>query len=107
MYTSPIQRILVPIDLSDFSDLALQYALLFQKKLGSQITIMYAEELTFFFAGEVPVGYYFENIHDVEKHASKLLHNWVKEHVPSSCPVATMLIDAEPARAIVTTADDV
>lgn len=106
MNTNPIQRILVPTDLSDFSDLALEYALLFQKKLGSQITLMYAEEFTFLFTGEYPIGYYFEDVTEVKKHASKLLHDYVKAHVPSTSPVATMLVDDTPARAIVMTADD-
>ena len=55
MNTSPIQRILVPTDLSDFSDLAMQYAQLFQRRLGSQITVVYAEEFTFVFTGEYPI----------------------------------------------------
>lgn len=107
MNTSPIQRILVPTDLSDFSDLAMQYAQLFQRRLGSQITVVYAEEFTFVFTGEYPIGYYFEDVTEVKKHASKLLHNWVKTHVASTCPVATMLIDDIPGRAIVRTAEDV
>lgn len=107
MNTNPIQRILVPTDLSDFSDLALDYALLFQQKLGSQITLMYAEEFTFLFTGEYPIGYYFEDVAEVKKHTSKLLHEYVARHVPSTCPVATMLVDDMPARAIVRTADDV
>ena len=107
MNTNPIQRILLPTDLSDFGDLALDYALLFQEKLGSQITLMYAEEFTFLFTGEYPIGYYFEDVADVKKHTSKLLHNYVTRHVPSTNPVATMLVDDTPARAIVRTADDV
>jgi len=106
MNTNPIQRILVPTDLSDFSDLALDYALLFQERLGAQVTLMYAEEFTFVFTGEYPVGYYFEDVNAMKKHASKLLHEYVKEHIPSTCPVATMLVDDTPARAIVRTADD-
>ena len=107
MYTSPVQRILVPVDLSDFSDLAMQFALLSQKKLGSQITVMYAEEFTYVFTGEYPIGYYFEDVGEMKKHTSKLLHKWITEHVPSTCPVATMIVDDFPARAIVRTADDV
>ena len=106
MNTNPIQRILVPTDLSNFSDLALDYALLFQSRLGAQITLMYAEEFTFVFTGEYPVGYYFEDVNAMKKHASKLLHEYVKAHVPSTCPVATALVDDTPARAIVRTADD-
>jgi nucleotide-binding universal stress UspA family protein len=106
MNTNPIQRILVPTDLSDFSDLALDYALYFQKRLESQITLMYAEEFTFVFTGEYPIGYYFEDVNAMKKHASKLLHEYVKTHVPSACPVATILVDDTPARAVVRTADD-
>lgn len=104
---NPIPRILVPTDLSDFSDLALEYALLFQKKLGSQITLMYAEEFTFLFAGEYPINNYFQDVSEMKKHTSKLVRDYVKEHVPSTCPVATMIVDETPPRAIVITANDV
>lgn len=104
MKTNPMQRILVPTDLSEFADLALDYALFFQKKLGSQITLMYAEEFTGFSTGEY---HYVEDPAQLKKRAAKLLHEYVTKHVPSTSPVATMLVDDMPARAILMTADDV
>jgi len=104
MNTSPIQRILVPTDLSEFSDLALDYALLFQKKLGAQITLLYAEEFTLLTSGEY---YYADDAAHMKKRASRLLHEYITKHVPSTSPVATMLVDDIPGRAIVMTADDV
>jgi nucleotide-binding universal stress UspA family protein len=104
---SNIKRILVPTDTSEFSNLALQYALLFQKKLGSQITLLYAEEFSFLFTGEYPIGYYFENVPEVKKHAAESLRKYAGEHVPNSAAVTTMIIDDTPARAILIAADDI
>jgi len=102
-----IERILVPTDTSEFSNLALRYALLFQKRLGSQVTLLYAEEFTFLFSGEYPIGYYFENVPEVKKHAGELLRKYAQEHVPPSAPVATMIMDDTPARGILIAADDI
>lgn len=107
MNTNPFERILVPTDLSDFSNLALKYALQFHEKLGSQITLLYAEEISYFFTGDYPVGPYFDNLPQLKKHAEKLVHNYVKQHVPSTVPVATIVVDDTPARAIIMTADNV
>ena len=41
------ERILVPTDLSDFGDLALRYAALFATRLGSQLTLLHAADLSF------------------------------------------------------------
>src|SRR4051812_21719894 len=37
-----IERILVPTDMTSFSELALRYALLFSKRLGSKLTLLHA-----------------------------------------------------------------
>lgn len=53
-------RILVPTDLSDFSGLALKYGALFNKRAGSNLTLLFVEE-TFvpFDLSAMPAGYYF------------------------------------------------
>ncbi len=101
-----VERILVPTDTSEFSNLALQYALLFQKRLGSSIALLYAEEFSFLLSGEYPIGYYFENSPDVKKRATEQLRKYAQEHVPDTARVTTMIIDDTPARATLIAADD-
>lgn len=102
-----IDRILVPTDTSEFSNLALRYALLFQRQLGSQISLLYAEEFSFLFSAEYPIGYYFENVPEVKKHAAELLRKYAKEQVPDASHVTTMVVDDTPARAILIAADEI
>jgi nucleotide-binding universal stress UspA family protein len=98
-------RILVPTDLSDFSDLALDYALQFRKSLGSQITLLYAQDVMYFLADDYPV--YYQNAAQLKKETEKQLHDYVKQHVPPTVPVATIIVDDSPSRAIIMTADNI
>ena len=44
MSTIPLQRILVPTDLSDFGAAALRWASMLQLRVGARLTLMYANE---------------------------------------------------------------
>jgi nucleotide-binding universal stress UspA family protein len=107
MHANSIKRILVPTDMSEFSNLALEYALLFQKKLGSAITLLFIDEYSTIFAADYPLGYYLENASAAKKQAQESLRLYAKEHVPETAQVTALVVEDSPARAIVTTADDI
>lgn len=107
MNINPIQRILVPTDMSPFATLALEYALLLRSKLGSKITLLYAEEFEFLLTAEYPLGHYFDNVASAKRNAEELLHNYAKRQVGDLTGVGTLVDDHSPARAIVQTADDI
>ena len=102
---SILQRILVPTDMSDFAELALRYALFFNEKLGSQITLMHAESMPM--NPEGPYGYYLENATDARRDAAVRLRDYAQSKVPAGVHVETTVIDDVPARAIVEMADNV
>lgn len=93
--------------MSEFANLALQYALLFQNKLQSEITLLYADEFSSMHMGEYPFGYYVENAAAAKKHVQELLQNYVERHVPPTARVATLVVEDSPARATVMTAEDI
>ena len=98
-------RILVPTDMSDFAKVALRYAVLFQEKLGSSLTLMFADE--FYFPVdllELPMGYYLENAPDTKKKLTEQLRDYVKANVPLGADA--FIVQDAPARAIVSTAKD-
>jgi len=107
MIKHPIHRILVPTDMSEFATLALEYALLIRARLGSQITLLYAEEFEFLLTAEYPVSFYFDNVTAAKSHAHELLRNCAKRHIADMTGVRTLVVDQVPARAIVNTADDI
>lgn len=106
MNTNLIERILVPTDMTEFSDLALRYALLFNERLGSKITLLHADEISWF-AAEHPLGYYFENIPETKLALTKSLAAYAAENVPAKVGATTVFEDDTPARAIVATARDI
>lgn len=107
MNTHPMHRILVPTDMSEFATLALDYALLFRQKFDSQIALLYAEEFEFLLTAEYPLSYYFDNTSAAKSHAHELLRNYARRHIDDMTGVRTLVLDSQPARAIVGTADDI
>jgi nucleotide-binding universal stress UspA family protein len=108
MNANSVKRILVPTDMSEFSSLALEYALLFQKKLGSAVTLLFVDEYSTIFAADYPLGYsYFQYASALKKQAQESLQLYAKEHVPETAQVTTRVVEDSPARAIVATADDI
>jgi Universal stress protein UspA and related nucleotide-binding proteins len=106
MTTNLFERILVPTDLSDFGDLALRYALSFNERLGSKLTLLYAEEISWL-AHEHPIGYYFENVSEAKQKLTQSLHTYATSHVPASALGGTLFVDDAPESAIVRTASDI
>ena len=105
MNTYGYDRILVPTDMSDFAKLALRYAVLFQQRTGSALTLMFADE--FYFPVdllEMPMGYYLENAPETKKKLSEQLRDYVQANVPLGADA--LIVQDAPARAIVNTAKD-
>jgi nucleotide-binding universal stress UspA family protein len=101
-----IERILVPTDMTEFSGLALRYALLFNQRHGSKITLLHADEISWF-AAEHPLGYYFENLPEMKVALMKSLAEYAVANVPPEVGAATIFEDDTPERAIVATARDI
>jgi nucleotide-binding universal stress UspA family protein len=102
-----MKQILVPTDLSDFAELAMDYALLFRKQLGSRLTLLYADEvrLPVEFL-EYPLGYYLENAPDTKQRMQQKLRDFALLKAPEG-GIETIVVDDSPARAIVQTARDI
>jgi len=100
------ERILVPTDMSDFATLATRYAAVLQERLGSRITLLYADETYFpMDVLEIPLGYYLENAPETKEK----LHQRLREYADATLgglPVETMVATDSPARAIVRTAKE-
>jgi nucleotide-binding universal stress UspA family protein len=98
-------RILIPTDLTEFSRLAVQYGVLFQERLGTAITLMYADELAFpVEVLEMPVGYYAENAPASRAKLHEKLRAFAKENVPHGAEA--LVVQDAPARATVHAAKD-
>jgi nucleotide-binding universal stress UspA family protein len=93
--------------MSDFATLALDYALLLRGKLGSQITLLYAEEFEFLLTAEYPASFYFDNTTSAKNHAHELLRNYARRKVDDMAGIRMLVLDSSPAHAIVRTADDI
>jgi len=106
MNTNAYDHILVPTDLSEFDDLAIRYALLFNKHLGSKITMLHAEEVSWLGA-EHPVGYYFENPNEAKEELRARLAEFAHRVTPESARVATIFVDDAPEHAIVNKAREI
>jgi nucleotide-binding universal stress UspA family protein len=105
MDTFGYDRILVPTDMSDFAKLALRYAVMFQERLGTSLTLMFADE--FYFPVdllELPMGYYLENAPETKQKLGEQLRDYVKNNVPQGADA--LIVQDAPARAIVNTAKD-
>jgi len=100
------ERILVPTDMSAFSDLALRYALHFNERLGSKITLLHAEEISWL-ATDHPIGYYFENVPEAKATLTKQLHEYAASHVPATARATTLFEDEAPELAILRVARDI
>lgn len=106
MTSIEFQKVLVPTDMSDFAKLALRYAALFRERLGSTLTLLYADEFYFpIDLLEVPMGYYLENAPEAKAKLQEKLREYVNETVGPKGVETTIVQDA-PARAIVNTARD-
>lgn len=98
------ERILVPTDMSDFANQAIRYAALLRERLGSRITLLYADE-TYFPADvlEIPLGYYLEQAPETKTKLQEKLREYATAQMPGA-QVETLVVQDSPARAIVHTA---
>ncbi len=95
------ERILVPTDMSDFASLPIEYALWFQRRLGSRITLLYADDVRMpvdFM--EYPLGYYLENAPDAKSQIQQKLRDLALEKSPDG-RIETIVVDDSATRAIV------
>lgn len=101
------QRILVPTDLSDFSRRAAAWALMFQRRLGSRITLLYANQPYFAVnALEGPAAYALPVAPDVTERMTEELSQFRRECFAGlESAVDIRMLDAAPADAIVSTAN--
>jgi nucleotide-binding universal stress UspA family protein len=97
-------RILIPTDLSDFGSLALRYAAMFHERLGSRLTLMFADESYFpMDVFEMPAAYYLENAPETRLKLQERLRAYADAQLPG-VPLETTVVDNAPSRAIVSTA---
>ncbi len=103
------QRILVPTDLSDFSKGAATWAAMFQRRFGSRITLLYANEPYIpFDVLEGPAAYVLQSAPDFQQRLAEELSKFAKECFPDcGSSVDTLMVDAVPAQAIVDTANTI
>lgn len=92
-------NILVPTDLTEFSDAAMAHAMLFQRKLGSKITLFHADEISWL-AAEHPIGYYIDNVPEAKIAQQEHLADFAKRYASPDRVVRTEFADDQPARAI-------
>jgi len=98
------ERILVPTDLSDFGNIAIPYAAMFQERFASRITLLYADDTYFpVDAMEMPIGYYLENAPETKLKLQEKLRDYANTNFPGAVIESTVVDDA-PVRAIVKTA---
>lgn len=97
-------RILVPTDMSDFANQAIRYAALLHERLGSRITLLYADE-SYFPADvlEIPLGYYLEQAPESKAKLQEKLREYATVQMPGA-RIETLVVQDSPARAIVHTA---
>lgn len=97
-------RILVPTDMSEFANQAIRYAAFLRERLGSRVTLLYADEAYFpVDILEIPLGYYLEQAPSTKAKLQERLRVYADEHLPG-VPVETLVVQDAPARAIVNTA---
>jgi len=105
MQSLAFDRVLVPTDMSDFGKLALRYACLFKQRLGSRLTLLFADEFYFpIDVLELPAGYYLENAPD----AKRKLQERLRDYAIANCGAETeaLIVQDAPARSIVNTAKE-
>ncbi len=109
MTTELIQRILVPTDLSDFSKSAAAWAAMFHTRLGSRITLLYANEpYVPFDILEGPAALILQKQPELRLRLSDELSKFATECFPDGGSfVDTVIVDTDPVQAIVDTANKI
>jgi nucleotide-binding universal stress UspA family protein len=101
------KRILIPTDLSDFSGLALKYGALFNRRAGSNLTLLFVEEgYVAFDLSAMPAGYYINNLPGSPDPLMKKLAEQARLYAPG-ISVQNRIVTEAPSRGIVKTASDI
>ncbi|MGZ7081191.1 MAG: universal stress protein, partial [Thermoanaerobaculia bacterium] len=99
------ERILIPTDLSDFATLAFKYGVLFNKQVGSKLTLLFVEDVAISFeALEMPLGYYLEEAPQAREVLMEKLRDQARALAPG-VSIETAVATDTPSRAIVTLGD--
>lgn len=100
------EQVLVPTDLTSFTDSAMTHAQLFRRALGSHVVLMHADEISWV-AAEHPIGYYIDNIPERKVELQLRLSEFAKRYETDGSGVTTRFVDDQPARAILAVADEI
>lgn len=108
-FTEPlsIKKILVPIDFSEHSKNALQYAISFAKQYNAELILVYVVEPTIYPAdfsfGQIAVP----NIeHDLRERGEAELKQLVQTQIGEALPARTLVLTGKPFLEIIQTADE-
>jgi nucleotide-binding universal stress UspA family protein len=97
-------KILVPVDFSDCSRKALDYALPFAVKFGATVTLLHAMHVNYYpTSSEYAVFDYPELIDELQQYGEKELGN-LADSVRKVCPARTLMETGHPGEVIVATA---
>ena len=109
MTTELIQHILVATDLSDFSKAAAGWAAMFHRRLGSRITLLYANQpYVPIDLNAGPAAYVLQRQPEFRRHLAEQMSEFATEcFADSGTPVDTLIVDAAPAQAISDTANTI
>ena len=109
MSTIPLQRILVPTDLSDFGAAALRWASMLQLRVGARLTLMYANEPWVpFDVIEGPAAYLLQTQPAFHERLAQEFQDYVKRYLPAAGDaVETRIVEKTPAQAILDTAKSI
>ena len=104
--SASFKHILIPTDLSDFSGLALKYGALFNRRAGSNLTLLFVEEgHVAFDLSAIPAGYYVDNPSSPDPLLAVLAEQ-ARLYAPGISVQNRIVTDA-PSRGIVKTASDI
>jgi nucleotide-binding universal stress UspA family protein len=103
-----IKQILVPTDLSDLSKSAAQWAAMLQHKLSAKVTVMHASEvyIPYFDLGAY-AAHQLQTDPEMRQRITDELRKFVVSQFTHSEAVDSIIVDEEPARAIVETASKI
>jgi multidrug efflux pump subunit AcrB/nucleotide-binding universal stress UspA family protein len=101
------RTILVPTDFSEIANVALKYAKEFARVLGSRLTVMHAQSF------EPPVYFTSKQLEELSKEFEQSrqttlekLNDYVKENIEDEFSKETLVVEEEPASAVLKTAQE-
>ncbi|MCR4418409.1 MAG: universal stress protein [Ignavibacteria bacterium] len=102
-----ISKILIPIDFSEYSKMALDYAVQFAKKFNSELTLIYViEPIVYpsdFGLGQIPIN---QVDFEIQSRAEEELKKLIEEKVPSEIKASYVVKTGKPFLEIINTAKE-